>query len=185
MAAPFPSPTATYHDNTYPSISPSRPELSAKGKTVLITGGGTGIGARTALSFAEAGAPRIALLGRREQPLLETKATIKNQYPEVDISVFPTDISNKSQVDAAFETFLGKGKLDVLISNAGMIGPQGPVDDVDVDKFVEAVDLNLKGALNVAQAFLRYAATDAVVVETNSLAAHINVGVQRQPSPPA
>ncbi|KAG4424861.1 hypothetical protein IFR04_002021 [Cadophora malorum] len=175
MAAPFPSPTATYHDNTYPSISPSRPELSAKGKTVLITGGGTGIGARTALSFAEAGAPRIALLGRREQPLLETKATIKNQYPEVDISVFPTDISNKSQVDAAFETFLGKGKLDVLISNAGMIGPQGPVDDVDVDKFVEAVDLNLKGALNVAQAFLRYAATDAVVVETNSLAAHINI----------
>ncbi|KAH7380941.1 hypothetical protein BKA64DRAFT_225383 [Cadophora sp. MPI-SDFR-AT-0126] len=174
MAAPFPSPTATWHDNTYPALSPSRPELSAKGKTVLVTGGGTGIGARTALSFAEAGASRIALLGRRSRPLLETKASIQQQYPQVEISTFPTDITNKSQVDAAFETFIGKSKLDVLISNAGMIGVQDPIKDVNVDKFVEAVDINLKGALNVAQAFLRYAAPDAVAIETNSSAAHVN-----------
>ncbi|PVH83208.1 oxidoreductase [Cadophora sp. DSE1049] len=174
MAAPFPSPTPTWHDNTYPALSPSRPELSTKGKTVLITGGGTGIGARTALSFAEAGASRIALLGRRSQPLLETKTSIQQQYPQVEISTFPTDITNKSQVNAAFETFIGKGKLDILISNAGMIGVQDPIKDVDVDKFVEAVDLNLKGALNVAQAFLSYAAQDAVAVEINSSAAHVN-----------
>lgn len=36
----LPRPTAAYHDKPYPSISPTRPELSLKGKTILITGGG-------------------------------------------------------------------------------------------------------------------------------------------------
>jgi NAD(P)-dependent dehydrogenase (short-subunit alcohol dehydrogenase family) len=122
MASPYPSATKKWHSNTYPSISPTRPELSAKGKTVLITGGGTGIGAETARSFAQAGASRIALLGRREQPLLETKASIERQHPKVEVFVASTDVTNKSQVDAAFAKFVGDGKIDVLVSNAGLVG---------------------------------------------------------------
>ncbi|KUJ15934.1 putative oxidoreductase [Mollisia scopiformis] len=175
MAAPFPSPTSKWHTETYQSISPSRPELSAKGKTVLITGGGTGIGAETARSFAEAGASRIALLGRREQPLFDTKALIKGKYPSVEVFVASTDVTNKKEVDAAFAKFVGDGKLHILVSNAAMIGPQEAVQDVDSDKFLEAVHLNLKGSLNVAKAFLHYASTNAVVIEINSAAAHFNL----------
>jgi NAD(P)-dependent dehydrogenase (short-subunit alcohol dehydrogenase family) len=174
MAAPFPSPTSVWHTKTYPTLSPSRPELSAKGKTVLVTGGGTGIGAETALYFAEAGASRIALLGRREQPLLDTKASIQHKFPGVDVFVSSTDITNKTEVDAAFTEFAANGKIDVLISNAAMIGPQEAVKEVNSDKFLDAVQLNLKGALFVAQAFLRFASEDAVVVEVNSSAAHLN-----------
>jgi hypothetical protein len=54
METPFP--TKTSHKTAYPAISPTRPELTAKGKTIVITGGGTGIGAETALYFAKAGA---------------------------------------------------------------------------------------------------------------------------------
>ena len=81
MAAPFPSPTKVWHDTAYDAISAKRPELSAKGKSVLVTGGGTGIGAETAYVFASAGASRIALFGRREQPLLETKKRIQQDFP--------------------------------------------------------------------------------------------------------
>lgn len=172
--APFPSPTSAWHDKTYPSISPLRPELSAKGKTVVITGGGTGIGAETARYFAEAGASRIALLGRREQPLLDTKASIEQKFPWVQVLVTSADVTKKSEIDAAFSKSIGNGKIDVLISNAAMVGPQVPLRDVDGDKFLDAIQQNLKGSLNVAQAFLRYAASDAVVIETNSSAAHIN-----------
>ncbi|KAJ5888244.1 oxidoreductase, partial [Penicillium taxi] len=94
----------------YDSISPARPELSAKGKTVLVTGGGTGIGAETAIYFAQADASRIALLGRREQPLLDTKATIEQKYHGVDVLVASTDISKKSQpgiVDTAMNRDAG------------------------------------------------------------------------------
>ena len=176
MMAPFPSPTPTWHDKTYQSISPTRHELSAKGKTVVVTGGGTGIGAETARSFAEAGVSRIALLGRREQPLLDTKASIEREFADVEVFVASTDVTKKSDVDAAFSKFLGDSNIHVLVSNAAMIGPQDSVRDVDGDKFLDAIQQNLKGSLNVAQAFLRHAATDAVAIEINSSAAHINFG---------
>lgn len=172
--APFPSPTSKWHTETYDSISPSRPELSAKDKTVVVTGGGTGIGAETARFFAEAGASRIALLGRREQPLLDTKASIEHKFPHVDVFVAPTDVTNQKQVEAAFSTFACDKKIDVLISNAAIIGAQEPVSDVDPEKFLDAIQTNLRGSIYVAQAFLRYAATNAVVVEINSSAAHVN-----------
>ena len=121
--APFPSPTAKWHDNTYPTLSPSRPELSAKGKAILITGAGTGIGAETARSFAAAGAARIALLGRREQPLVDTKASIKEKYPGVEVFTVSTDVTKADQVDKAFADFLGNRKLDVVVSNAATNGP--------------------------------------------------------------
>ena len=178
MAAPFPSPTTKWHDKTYPSLSPTRSELSAKGKTVIITGGGSGIGAETARYFAQAGASRIALLGRRQQPLIDTQADIKSEFPKVQILTTATDVTKKEDVENAFADFVGTGKIDVLVSNAAKIGPQEPVSDVDIDQFLEAVTTNLQGALNVAQAFLRYAAKDAVVVEVNSSAAHVNFAPQ-------
>lgn len=174
MAAPFPSPTKKWHSNTYESLSPTRPELSAKGKTVIVTGGGTGIGAETARYFAQAGASRIAILGRREQPLLDTKALIERESAGVEVFVASTDVTNKAEVETAFSKFVGNGKIHVLVTNAAMIGPQDPVGDVDGEKFLDSIHKNLKGSLNVAQTFLRYAATDAVVIDVNSSAAHVN-----------
>ncbi|GAM91401.1 hypothetical protein ANO11243_094510 [Dothideomycetidae sp. 11243] len=172
--APFPSPTKIWHSETYPSLSPARPELSAANKTVLITGVGTGIGAETARYFARAGAARIALLGRREQPLIDTKADIEKTYPGVEVFVAATDVTDSRQVDAAFAKFVGNAKLDVLVHAAAMIGPQDPIKDVDLDKFAKSIDTNIRGSLAVAQAFLRHAADEAVAIEINSSAAHVN-----------
>lgn len=174
--APFPSPTSTWHTESYPAISPTRPELSAKGKTVLVTGGGTGIGAETAMSFAVAGASRIALLGRRKQPLLETKASIAEKFANIEVFVASTDVTDKSQVDTAFASFAGSAKIDILVSGAAMIGPHDPVRDVDGEKFLDAIDQNLRGSLFVSQAFLRHASKHAVVIDINSSAAHVNFG---------
>ncbi|OJK01953.1 hypothetical protein ASPACDRAFT_1879452 [Aspergillus aculeatus ATCC 16872] len=173
--APFPSPTAMWHDKAYQEISPSRPELSAHGKTILITGGGTGIGAETARRFAQAGAASIALLGRREQPLLDTKDSIQQDFPAVEVFTAPTDVTRQSEVDAAFTQFVSPGgQIHVLVSNAGMIGPMVPVDDAPGEQALDAIQQNLHGAWWVAQAFLRCAAPGAVVIETSSSAAHVN-----------
>ncbi|KAL4881030.1 hypothetical protein BJY04DRAFT_218549 [Aspergillus karnatakaensis] len=178
MAPPFPSATKKWHSTGYPSISPERPELSAAGKTIVITGGGTGIGAETALYFAKAGAARIALFGRREQPLLDTKARIESEAPSVEVFTAPTDVFKKDQVDAAFDSFLSAGnfKIDVLVSNAASTGPLEGVQNVDPDAFLHTVDDNIGAALYVAQAFLRYAAPNAVVIDVSSNAAHLNFG---------
>ena len=176
MAAPFPTPTKTWHTKSYPAIDPTRPELSAKGKTVVVTGGGTGIGAETARYFAKAGASKIGILGRREQPLLETKARIEKEFPNVEVIAASADITKKSDVDAAFAKVVGDGKIHVLISNAGLMGPLVPIKDVNGDEFVGAIESNIRGAFNVAQAFLRYAVEDAHVVETSSSSAHVDFG---------
>lgn len=138
------------------------PELSARGKSVVITGGGsTGIGGETARYFAEAGASRIALLGRREQSLLDNKAWILNKYPGIEVFTQSTDVTQKSEVDSAFAQFGGDGKLDVLIHSAATIGHKEAVTDADVKEYLDAIQINLAGSLCVAQAFVRHAPPDA------------------------
>lgn len=82
---PFPSLTSKWHTTSYPSINPTKPSLTARGKTVFITGGGSGIGARTVQSFAQAGAAHIGILGRTEKRLLDTQQAINAKYPDVKV----------------------------------------------------------------------------------------------------
>ena len=84
------------------------------------------------------------------------------------------DVTKKGEVDAAFAKFVGSGKINVLVSNAAMIGLQETIKDADGDKFLEGIQQNLKGSFIVAQAFLRYASTDAVAIDINSSTAHLN-----------
>ncbi|KAF2450728.1 NAD(P)-binding protein [Karstenula rhodostoma CBS 690.94] len=177
--APFPSPTKTWHSTAYPSISPTRPDLSQKGKTVLITGGGTGIGAGTAHAFAEAGVARIALLGRREQPLLDTKASIQKQYPSIEVFTASVDVTKTNEVNAAFEAFVpldsGK-KINVVVSSAGAIGPLGGFLEVSDEDYLDGITSNVTMAWNIARAFVPRAAPDATAIDVNSNAAHVNYG---------
>lgn len=173
---PFPSPTKRWHSKAQPSTLPTRPELSAKGKSVLVTGGGTGIGGETARYFAEAGASRIALLGRREQRLLENKAFIEARFPGVEVLTLTADITKKADVDAAFARFAGGGsKVDVLVHSAAVAGPQEAVDVVDGEAYLEALHANVAGALWVAQAFVRHAAPDAVAIAINSWLSYLSL----------
>ncbi|KAK2604551.1 hypothetical protein N8I77_007469 [Diaporthe amygdali] len=180
-APPFPSPTKRWHTKAQPSTSPTRPELSAKGKSVIITGGGTtGIGGETARHFAQAGASRIALLGRREGPLLDNKAHIEKEHPGVEVFAISTDVTKQGEVDAAFARFAGGGgKVDVLVHSAAAIGPGERVSDVDGEMFLEGVQANVAGALWVAKAFIAvYRLWDTVALTNPDLSIfHTQPGV--------
>src|SRR5687768_17993102 len=80
-------------------FEPFRPDLLA-GKPTVITGGGTGLGRSMALRMAGLGA-RIAVLGRRPQPLEDTAAEIRKQGGTA--AAIPCDIREPDAVAAAFD----------------------------------------------------------------------------------
>lgn len=110
------------------------------------------------------------------EPLLDTKTSIEKEFSGTKVFTAPTDVTDKEQMDSAFSRFLGDTKLDVLVSGAAKTGPLDSVEDMDGDKLIDTVNVNLKGALYTAKAFLRHASKGAVAINISSSAAHLNYG---------
>jgi NAD(P)-dependent dehydrogenase (short-subunit alcohol dehydrogenase family) len=177
MKSPFwPSFTETWHDKSYPAISPSNPSLSAKDKTVVITGGGTGIGASIARAFAAAGAPRIAILSRTEANLLATKHDLESRFPGTQVLAVPADITDAEQLRKAFAQIRQAfGKLDVFFCNSAYMSSPKPAlsPDLDVNDWRFAFETNVLGALNSVRAFMEHAADNAALLHVSTGIAHI------------
>jgi NAD(P)-dependent dehydrogenase (short-subunit alcohol dehydrogenase family) len=96
-------------------IEPFRKDL-LKGKTTLITGGGTGLGRSMALRLAGLGA-RVAIVGRRPEPLGETVKAIRDAGGEA--AGVPCDVRDPEAVARAFDTVEKElGGVNQLINNA-------------------------------------------------------------------
>ncbi|KIH94438.1 3-hydroxyacyl-CoA dehydrogenase [Sporothrix brasiliensis 5110] len=101
--------------------------FATTGQVALITGGGTGIGLVMARAMAEAGAAKVYIAGRR-LAVLESAAAAVNRLVSRDVLVpIELDVTSKASLAAA-AAFVDKdsGFLDVVVSNAGVPGPQTP-----------------------------------------------------------
>jgi NAD(P)-dependent dehydrogenase (short-subunit alcohol dehydrogenase family) len=116
--------------------------VEMQGKTVLITGASRGIGAATAHAFAAQGA-QVVLVARS----VDATAALAKEIGAKAMSL-PCDVADPAQVEAAVDATIDRfGALDVLIANAGVIDPMGPLADADLDAWSRAIDINLKGVM--------------------------------------
>lgn len=121
------------------------------GRTVVVTGGGGGIGAALCRGFAKEGA-RVAVLDRAKGPAdAVTEALTADGYRALAVAA---DITDRSSVDAALEQVASElGPTDVLVNNAGW-DLFAPFLETTPDDWARLIDINLVGALNMHHAVL-------------------------------
>ena len=113
--------------------------------SIIVTGASGGIGRAVAERFLDEGWT-VGLIARRENAL----RTIAAQRPNAH--VLPCDVADAGAVAAAFTAFARTGPLDVLFNNAGIFTPAAPIDEISVEDWHRAVDVNLTGMFLCARA---------------------------------
>ncbi len=133
-------------------------------KHILITGGGTGIGRALAGRFADKGW-RVTIVGRRLNLLQE----VARDYPD-KISIISADVG--SIQDRQKIVSEAKGTLDLLVHNAAVLGPVGPILDQSPEDWKSHMATNVEGPLFLTQALLLKLVENSRVVNISSGAAH-------------
>ena len=126
--------------------------MKLEGRVAVITGAGRGIGRAIALAYAREGA-KLALAARSEAELREGVAAASSQGAEA-IAV-PTDVTSQEDTERLASRVLDYfGRIDVLVNNAGVSGPVGPLEGNDVADWVNTVTVNLTGTFLVCRAVI-------------------------------
>jgi NAD(P)-dependent dehydrogenase (short-subunit alcohol dehydrogenase family) len=113
-----------------------------KGKVVLVTGGGTGIGRATALAFGQEGAT-VIVAGRRTETGLETVRLIEETGGKAGF--VQADVTKEAAVKALVERISATyGSLDIAFNNAGVEGQGGPLTGLSEEGWDEIFDGNVK-----------------------------------------
>ncbi len=127
--------------------------MTSDTKVALVTGAGTGIGRAAALALNRGGHD-VVLAGRRQELLEETASLVAADGPEM--LVVATDIADPEQVRTLFaRTREAFGRLDVLFNNAGIGAPRVPMEELALEDWKRAVDVNLTGSFLCAQEAIR------------------------------
>ena len=126
--------------------------MKLDGQVAVITGAGRGIGRAIALAYAGEGA-KLALAARNEAELEETAAAVSELGGEaVGIR---TDITSQIGTERLARRVVERfGRIDVLVNNAGISGPVGPLQSNDIAEWVDTINVNLTGTFLMCRAVI-------------------------------
>ena len=128
-----------------------------QGRTAIITGASQGLGLEIAMQYVAAGASVI--ICARDEGMLSKAADVLKRSASNDqvISHIVADVAESESVDALIDFAIDKmGRIDILVNNAGIYGPKGPTDSVDWAQWVQAINVNLLGSVQMCRAVITH-----------------------------
>ncbi|KAL8652660.1 MAG: hypothetical protein Q9210_002554 [Variospora velana] len=153
--------TATLRHDTYSAVDPTSKKSGCRGKSVLITGAGKGLGRSIAISYAKAGASHIAITARSlheasavcAEVVEAAKRAGEHEGPQTLPLVM--DVCDRGSLEFAASTIGDEwGRLDILINNAAYLAPFVAVADGDEEDWWRTWEVNVRGVYWVTKALL-------------------------------
>jgi len=127
-----------------------------QGRTAFITGGSRGLGEAIAEAFLVAGA-KVALCARNVQELEQTADRLSRRFSRQSVDAFPLDVTDSSGVQESLDRILNRfGDLHILVNNAGVYGPMGPLWKISAEKWDQALRINIQGSVYPIRAVVPY-----------------------------
>jgi NAD(P)-dependent dehydrogenase (short-subunit alcohol dehydrogenase family) len=127
--------------------------MKLAGKRAVITGASQGLGQSIAKMFAKEGAD-VLICARSAEDLRLAEEQIRAEA-RGKVAAKSANIAMEADVRALVEDAADKfGGLDILVCNAGIYGPKGPIDELDWTSWVEAIQINLLGTVLCCRLFL-------------------------------
>ena len=124
-------------------------KFDLKNRTAVVTGGAQGFGLDIAKRFLDSGA-KVYIWDIDEKLLKSVIDEIKN--PSLEFNV--VDVADYKNVEKNTSQIIEKTNIDILINNAGLTGPTGPLWEYDVDTWNKIVQVNLMGTFNCCRAIV-------------------------------
>ena len=151
------------------------------GKVALITGASQGLGYQIAKRFANEGA-NLIICSRSKNEIRDVVSELSQELSnDQRIYGFDCDVSVQVEVDRLFELIENKfDNLDVLVNNAGIYGPLGPIEDNEWSKWVKAIEVNLIGS-----AYVMRKSIEVMKKQNNGKIIQLSGGGATQPHPNA
>jgi 3-oxoacyl-[acyl-carrier protein] reductase len=122
--------------------------MKLAGRRALITGSNQGFGLAVAEAYVAEGAS-VMLCARDERRLREAqKALAAKASKGVKVLATVADVANPEQIQALVDKTIDElGGLEILVANAGVYGPKGPIEEIDWDDWRTAIEVNLLGTV--------------------------------------
>jgi len=126
--------------------------LALEGRVAVVTGGGRGIGAATAVALAKTGAA-VAVVARSRGQVDKVAALLSN-HGRKNLGI-AADVADPAAITDAFLKIASSlGPIDVLVNNAAIVAPLGPTVRIDLEAWHAAVAINLIGPFSCIRAVL-------------------------------
>lgn len=141
--------------------------MNIKGKTILITGGASGIGLESARQFIAEGA-RVIVTGRNQEKLDLAKRTLPQ------LTIIKSDVENENDAVSLFEKVVSLGGIDILYNNAGVGTPAlnlGVASDQILKNAVYEMNINYFGVIRLNNLFIDMLKSrkESAIINTTSL----------------